>query len=181
MTHGCSTRFRNSCVSCTQQRISRQSDGVVADGVFSMSPDGSRRRELLEVLHRSDPASRCSVVVPAWFGVADRHHVAAYLDPEQSKQLTLVSSPLAARVRPSPRQDRMNPRCTRCCASTCGAGGLLGWFASNRPGSRRSPAGALRRRPDRSNKRPGLQRWLVDHCWLWRPLCQVPRRFLQCS
>jgi len=55
------------------------------------SPSGVR-----EVLHQTDPTTPVTVVVPAWFGMADRHHVAAALDPDGLRQLTFVSSTLAA-------------------------------------------------------------------------------------
>ncbi len=52
--------------------------------------------ELSERLQRTDPSTPVTVAVPAWYGVADRHHVATHLDPDASRQLILVSSTLAA-------------------------------------------------------------------------------------
>ena len=51
--------------------------------------------QLLDVLQRSDPASPVTVLVPSWFSVADRHHVATYLDPEGEREMVFVSSTLA--------------------------------------------------------------------------------------
>jgi hypothetical protein len=54
-------------------------------------PSGMR-----EVLHQTDPATPVSIVVPALFGIADRHHVATALDPDGLRQWAFVSSTLAA-------------------------------------------------------------------------------------
>lgn len=51
--------------------------------------------ELLEALQGTDPATPVDVVVPAWFGVADRHHVAKHLDPDGARPLVFVSATLA--------------------------------------------------------------------------------------
>jgi len=51
--------------------------------------------QLLDVLQRSDPASPVTVLVPSWFSVADRHHVATYLDPEGEREMVFMSSTLA--------------------------------------------------------------------------------------
>jgi hypothetical protein len=49
----------------------------------------------LEVRQAADTARPVNVVVPAWFGMADRHHVAKYLDPDAARPLMFVSSTLA--------------------------------------------------------------------------------------
>jgi hypothetical protein len=40
-------------------------------------------------------ATRVVVAVPAWFGMADRHQLVTYLDPDGARPVGLVSSPLA--------------------------------------------------------------------------------------
>ena len=48
-----------------------------------------------EWLQRTQHEDRVAVAVPAWFGMADRHQVLAYLDPDGTMPVGLVSSTLA--------------------------------------------------------------------------------------
>jgi len=56
----------------------------------------SSLRELRESLQPLDTTTPVCVIVPAWLGVSDRHHLVTYLDPGAARQVTLVSSSLAA-------------------------------------------------------------------------------------
>ncbi len=50
---------------------------------------------LTTALRQTDAETPVAVAVPAWFGMADRHELATYLDPSGVRPLGLVSSTLA--------------------------------------------------------------------------------------
>ncbi len=64
--------------------------GLVLDVAGSLRVKASRKS-----LQRTDTETPVAVAVPAWFGMADRHQLATYLDPSEARPVGLVSSTLA--------------------------------------------------------------------------------------
>ncbi len=57
---------------------------------------GSFAAQTRQSLPLSSTDTHVAVIVPAWFGMADRHQLLTYLDPSERRPVVLVSSSLAA-------------------------------------------------------------------------------------